>query len=176
MFKKINAAFRPNRGPGAREDYHSACTVKLVRSASMLAVGERCRAQSDSTLKRSASALSVQSSSSTLYYYHSREERVWLYTHNHECLEYLQQLVALRRRYTKSVSDLKQESARREQTSSKKKPAPQPPQHVSAQPSAPPIPSEEDTLQFFDAIIASCDTERTRKPHVDNGHADVDFI
>lgn len=48
--------------------------------------------------------------------------------------------------------------------------------HVSPQPSAPPIPSEEDTLQFFDAVIASCDAERTRKPHVDNGHADVDFI
>lgn len=44
------------------------------------------------------------------------------------------------------------------------------------QPSAPPIPSEEDTLQFFDAVIASCDSERTIKPHVDDGHADVDFI
>ncbi len=43
-------------------------------------------------------------------------------------------------------------------------------------PSAPPIPNEEDTLQFFDAVIASCDQEPSRKPHVDNGHADVDFI
>lgn len=127
MFKKINAVFRPNRGSGAQEDYHSACTVKLVRSASMLAVGERSsRAQRDSTLKRSASAYSVYSSTA-LYYYHSREERVWLYSQNQECLEYLQELVALRRRYTKSVSDLKQ-GERREQTSRKKKPAPQPPQ------------------------------------------------
>lgn len=44
------------------------------------------------------------------------------------------------------------------------------------EPSAPPIPNEEDTLQFFDAVIASCDPEPSRKPHVDNGHADVDFI
>ncbi|XP_017326322.1 uncharacterized protein C13orf42 [Ictalurus punctatus] len=174
MFKKINAVFRPSRDPSAREDYHSACTVKLVRSASMLAVGERNRAHRDSTLKRSASAISVQSSTA-LYYYHSREERVWFYSQNQECLEYLQELVALRRRYTKSVSDLKQ-GERRAQTSSKKKPAPQPPQHINPQPSAPPIPSEEDTLQFFDAVIASCDSERTRKPHVDDGHADVDFI
>lgn len=48
--------------------------------------------------------------------------------------------------------------------------------HVNPQPSAPPIPTEEDTLQFFDSVIASCDSERTRKPHVDDGHADVDFI
>lgn len=128
MFKKINAVFRPNRGPSAREDYHSACTVRLVRSASMLAVGERSsRAHTDSTLKRSASAVSVHSSSTALYYYHSREERVWLYTQNQQCLEYLQELVALRRRYTKSVNDLKQ-GERREQAESKKKPAPQPPQ------------------------------------------------
>lgn len=126
MFKKINAVFRPSRDPSAREDYHSACTVKLVRSASMLAVGERNRAHRDSTLKRSASAISVQSSTA-LYYYHSREERVWFYSQNQECLEYLQELVALRRRYTKSVSDLKQ-GERRAQTSSKKKHAPQPPQ------------------------------------------------
>lgn len=126
MLKKINAVFRPNRGPGARQDYHSACTVKLVRSASMLAVGERSRAQRDSTLKRSASAVSVQSSTA-LYYYHSREERVWLYYQNRECLEYLQELVALRRRYTKSVNDLKH-GDRPEKSSSKKKPAPQPPQ------------------------------------------------
>lgn len=48
--------------------------------------------------------------------------------------------------------------------------------HVNPHPSAPPIPNEEDTLQFFDAVIASCDSERTRKPHADDGHADVDFI
>ncbi|TSQ01564.1 hypothetical protein Baya_11140 [Bagarius yarrelli] len=175
MFKKINAVFRPNRSPSTREDYHNACTVRLVRSASMLAVGERSRAQRDSTLKRSVSAVTIQSST-TLYYYHNREERVWFYSQNQECLEYLQELVALRRRYIKSVSELKQGERREAQTSCKKKPAPQPPQHSNPQPSAPPIPSEADTLQFFDAVIASCDTESTRKPHVDDGHADVDFI
>ncbi|XP_026999452.1 uncharacterized protein C13orf42 [Tachysurus fulvidraco] len=173
MLKKINSVFRPNRGASARQDYHSACTVKLVRSASMLAVGERSRAQRESTLKRSASAVSIQSSTA-LYYYHSREERVLLYSQNQDCLEYLQELVALRRRYTRTINDLKI-GERREQSSSKKKPAPQPPQQ-NPQPSAPTIPSEEDTLQFFDAVIASCDSERTRKPHVDDGHADIDFI
>lgn len=45
-----------------------------------------------------------------------------------------------------------------------------------AKPSAPPVPDEEDTLQFFDAVIASCDSEPLRKPYTDDGHADVDFI
>ncbi|KAK7882406.1 hypothetical protein WMY93_028580 [Mugilogobius chulae] len=40
----------------------------------------------------------------------------------------------------------------------------------------PPVPSEEDTIQFLDAIIASCDDEPLRKPYTDDGHADVDFI
>ncbi|XP_059356768.1 uncharacterized protein C13orf42-like [Carassius carassius] len=134
-------------------------------------VGESSRAPQDSTLKRSVSAMSVQVSMA-LYYYQSREDQ------NQNCLEYLQELVALRRQYTKSISDLKNsETAFR-----KKKPAPRTPQNRAAQnikrpgPSAPPIPSEEDTLQFFDAVIASCDPEPSRKPHVDNGHADVDFI
>ena len=43
-----------------------------------------------------------------------------------------------------------------------------------AKPSAPPVPNEENTLEFFDSVIASCDSEP--KPHIDDGHADVDFI
>ncbi|XP_051997983.1 uncharacterized protein C13orf42 [Xyrauchen texanus] len=185
MFKKINAAFRQNHGHRARDgfrtkgDYHSACTVKLVRSTSMLVVGESSRVHQDSTLKRSVSASSVVSSTA-LYYYQSREDRIWLLSQNQNCLEYLQELVALRRQYTKSISDLKN-GERKESTYRRKKPAPQPPQNRVTQisrpePSAPPIPNEEDTLQFFDAVIASCDPEPKRKLHMDNGHADVDFI
>lgn len=138
MFKKINAVFRPNHlGPRSRdrfrsnEDYHSACTVKLVRSTSMLVVGESSRAQQDSTLKRSVSAVSVHSSTA-LYYYQSREDRVWLYSQNQNCLEYLQELVALRRQYTKSINDLNN-SERKETVSRKKNPAPRPPQNGAAQ-------------------------------------------
>ncbi|TRY97105.1 hypothetical protein DNTS_027291 [Danionella cerebrum] len=168
MFKKINGVFRPNH-PGNRsrdrfrcsEDYHSACTVKLVRSTSMLVVGENGRARQDSTLKRSVSAISVESSTA-LFYYQSREDRVWLYSQNQDCLEYLQELVALRRQYTKSINDLKN-SDHKETTVRKKKPAPRAPQNTAAQtlrpePSAPPIPNEEDTIQFFDQVIASLAT------------------
>ncbi|XP_038576814.1 uncharacterized protein C13orf42 [Micropterus salmoides] len=186
MFRKINNVFRPNHhghrsrdGGGLRceQDYHNACTVRLVRSTSMLVVGEKTQAAAGSTLKRSKSTVSIES---TLYYYQRQEDRIWLYSHNQNCLEYLEALVALRRQYTKSVSNLKSNDTMAT-VSSKKKPAPPPPptkeEPISrAKPSAPPAPDEENTLQFFDAVIASCDSEPMRKPYLDDGHADVDFI
>ncbi|XP_005733916.1 uncharacterized protein C13orf42 [Maylandia zebra] len=188
MFRKINNVFRPNHhgqrgrdgggGSGCREeqDYHNACTVRLVRSTSMLVVGEKTQAAAGSTLKRSKSTVSIES---TLYYYQRQEDRIWLYSQNQNCLEYLEALVALRRQYMKSVSDLKGTDAKAT-VSSKKKPAPSPPKKEGpisrAKPSAPPVPTEDDTLQFFDAVIASCDSEPLRKPYKDDGHADVDFI
>lgn len=136
MFRKINNAFRPNHqgqrgwdgsgGGGIRSehDYHNACTVRLVRSTSMLVVGEKTQtAAAGSTLKRSKSTVSIES---TLYYYQRQEDRIWLYSHQQNCLEYLEALVALRRRYTKSVSDLKSADAKAT-VFYKKKPAPPPP-------------------------------------------------
>ncbi|XP_041858000.1 uncharacterized protein C13orf42 [Melanotaenia boesemani] len=186
MFRKINNVFRPNhhghRGRDAggglqTEDYHKACTVRLVRSTSMLVVGEKTQTAGGSTLKRSKSSVSIES---TLYYYQRQEDRIWLYTQNQNCLEYLEALVALRRQYTKSVSDLKSNDTKAT-VSSKKKPAPRPPPKKEelisrAKPSTPPVSVEEDTLQFFDEVIASCDNEPQRKPYMDDGHADVDFI
>ncbi|KAI3356387.1 hypothetical protein L3Q82_017613 [Scortum barcoo] len=187
MFRKINNVFRPNHhghrgrdgggGFQSEQDYHSACTVRLVRSTSMLVVGEKTHTAVGSTLKRSKSTVSIES---TLYYYQRQEDRIWLYSQNQNCLEYLEALVALRRQYTKSVSDLKSGDTKAT-VSSKKKPAPPPPpskqEPISrVKPSAPPVPTEEDTLQFFDSVIASCDSEPAPKPYVDDGHADVDFI
>lgn len=130
MFRKINNVFRPNQqgqrgrdaggggGGGVLEqDYHNACTVRLVRSTSMLVVGEKTQT---ATLKRSKSTVSIES---TLYYYQRQEDRIWLYSQNQNCLEYLEALVALRRQYTKSVSDLKSNDTKAT-VSSKKKPAP----------------------------------------------------
>lgn len=133
MFRKINNVFRPNHhghrgrdaGGGFRseQDYHNACTVRLVRSTSMLVVGEKTQTVKGSTLKRSKSTVSIES---TLYYYQRQEDRIWLYSQNQNCLEYLEALVALRRQYIKSVSDLKRKDAKAT-VSSKKKPAPPPP-------------------------------------------------
>ncbi|KAG9331942.1 hypothetical protein JZ751_016342 [Albula glossodonta] len=188
MLKKINAVFRPNNGHGCRngyrsEDYHNACTVKLVRSTSMLVVGESRQRISDATLKRSKSTVSIESTTA-LYYYHRQEDRIWLYSQNRDCLQYLEDLVALRRQYTNNVNHLNSKGPKATVSSKKKAPPPPPPaRHAqyNAQPSntkasAPPIPNEEDTLEFFDAVIASCDPEPKRKQNLDNGHADVDFI
>ncbi|MEQ2283407.1 hypothetical protein AMECASPLE_010871 [Ameca splendens] len=130
MFRKLNNAFRPNhhrtRGRDdvrLQDNYHNACTVRLVRSTSMLVVGEKSHSSEESTLKRSKSSVSIES---TLYYYQRQEDRIWLYSQNQNCLEYLEALVALRRQYTKSVSDLKSNDARAE-IFPKKKPAPSPP-------------------------------------------------
>ncbi|KAL2080865.1 hypothetical protein ACEWY4_022718 [Coilia grayii] len=201
MFRKINNVFRPNNGQRHRaghrtreDDYHSACTVKLVRSTSMLVVGEtqsRRTQDSDATLKRSKSSVNLESSTA-LYYYQIREDQLWLYSQNENCLRYLQELMALRRQYTQSVINFQNAERRQSLTTTKKKPAPKPPRSRATQvgygfgadmtatgasePSAPPIPNEEDTLQFFDDVIASFDPEPSRKPNVDDGHADVDFI
>ncbi|XP_061698273.1 uncharacterized protein C13orf42 [Syngnathoides biaculeatus] len=174
MFRKINHVFRPNH-PGQRErdglgpDYHSACTVRLVRSTSMLLVGEGTRCSGGTSLKRSKSTVSVESTSCD---YHRQEDRVWLHSHEQNCLEYLQALAALRRRYTKNASDLSRGDAEPPVSSEKddKKPVPR------ANPSALPVPNLEDALHFLDEVIASCDGEPQRKADMDDGNADVDFI
>ncbi|XP_077474034.1 uncharacterized protein C13orf42 [Stigmatopora argus] len=180
MFRKLNHVFRPNHG-GQRErddfgpDYHNACTVRLVRSTSMLVLGERTPFSENATLKRSKSTVSAESDS---YYYRREEDRVWLSSHEQNCLEYLQALAALRRRYAKSVSHLNAGEAKPIVSPKRKAAPPVPPKNTESRPtpSAPPVPNVEDTLQFLDEVIASCDSEPQRKPYADDGHADVDFI
>lgn len=215
MFRKLNNVFRPNnqahrgRDGGSagvsrsEQDYHSACTVRLVRSTSMLVVGERSQAAEGPILKRSKSTVSIES---TLFYYQRQEDRIWLYSQSRNCLEYLEALVELRRKYTQTVGDFNRSEAEAT-TSLKKRPAPPPPpgkeeavkilnplfksglaesqqvclplfepQARRRGESAPPVPNEEDTLRYLDAVIASCDSEAQRKPYTDEGHADVDFI
>lgn len=139
MFRKINNVFRPNQhghrardsGYRSEQDYHSACTVKLVRSTSMLVVGERTQSTVNSTLKRSKSTVSFESTTA-LYFYQRQEDRLWLYSQNQNCLQYLEELVALRRQYTRSVNNLKTKETKAT-VSSKKKPAPPPPTSKGAQ-------------------------------------------
>lgn len=215
MFRKLNNVFRPNnqatRGRDAgsagvswsEQDYHSACTVRLVRSTSMLVVGERSQAAEGPILKRSKSTVSMES---TLFYYQRQEDRIWLYSQSRNCLEYLEALVELRRKYTQTVGDFKRSEAEATASIKKKPPPPPPPgkdqgetifspflksglaeskpvclplcepQAPRTRDPGPPVPDEENTLRYLDAVIASCDSEAQRKPYTDDGHADVDFI
>nr|XP_023663971.1 uncharacterized protein LOC111841972 [Paramormyrops kingsleyae] len=188
MFKRINAVFRPNHERKSEDglrskDYHTACTVKLVRSTSMLIVGGSRQRTADSTLKRSKSTLSVESSTA-LCYYQRQEDRIWLHCQNQGCLQYLEDLVALRRQYTNCVNNLRS-NEKKTTVLQKKQPPPPPPTANDTQVSsvttrtkgrAPATPSETDALQYFDSVIASCDPEPKPKPHIDDGNADVDFI
>ena len=165
MFRKINNAFRPNHpapragdppgGGRSEEDYHNACTVKLVRSTSMLVVGQRTQTTFSSTLKRSKSSVSVESTTA-LYYYQRQEDQIWLYSQKQNCLEYLEELVALRRQYTRSVNDLKS-TEMKATVSSKKKPAPPPPPASRrTQVNAPLWPSPLPTVTNVSLYIPQC--------------------
>ncbi|XP_066563660.1 uncharacterized protein C13orf42 [Amia ocellicauda] len=181
MFKKINAVFRPNQGQKSGDGYKTnghqkACAVKLVRSTSMLIVGESRQKTSEASLKRSKSSISIESTS---FYYYRQEDRIWLYSRTQDCLQYLEDLMALRKQYINSVNNLKN-NGRKNNPSSQARPVPPAPPtkdtKIKPKAQAPAIPDEVNTLEYFDAIIASCDSEKESKPHVDNGHADVDFI
>ncbi|XP_036395938.1 uncharacterized protein C13orf42 [Megalops cyprinoides] len=184
MFKKMNAVFRPNKGQKCRDghkldSYHSAGTVKLVRSTSLLAVGESRQSAGGSTLKRSSSSVMIDVTT-PLYDYHKHGDRIWLHSQKQDCLQYLEELVALRRQYTNCVNNLNCKE-KKATVSAKKKPAPSPPSSKNAQTAkasgrVSPVPNEEDALEFFDSIIASCAPVPERNPPVDNGHEDVDFI
>lgn len=154
MFRKLNNVFRPNdqarrgRDGGSagvsrsEQDYHSACTVRLVRSTSMLVVGERSQAAEGPILKRSKSTVSIES---TLFYYQRQEDRIWLYSQSRNCLEYLEALVELRRKYTQTVGDFKRSEA--EATASlKKRPAPPPP---------PPPPPGKEAVKLLNPLLKS---------------------
>ncbi|XP_039602215.1 uncharacterized protein C13orf42 [Polypterus senegalus] len=195
MLKKFNAIFRPNHPPkhrvaGEGRDKARACAVKLVRSTSMLIVGESRQKVGESVLKRSKSSVSIESTATAIYFYR-QEDRMWLYSRTQDCLQYLEDLMALRRQYVNSVHNLQTAGKKAEEkqkdfpnasgTKRKKAPPPPPPkgrseneQARTSNPTA--ITSEVDTLELLDSVIASYDSEQKNKIHIDNGHADVDFI
>lgn len=129
--------FRPHRhGHKGRDlwsqseqDYHSACTVRLVRSTSVLLVGEQAP-KSTSTLKRSKSTVSVESTSQPW----QEHGRMSLSSQNH--LEYLEALMDLRRQYTKSMDDSGQDCSKLAVTSKKKRAPPPPKKDAVRWPSA----------------------------------------
>ncbi|KAK6485680.1 hypothetical protein HHUSO_G11521 [Huso huso] len=188
MLKKINAVFRPNHSQKKQDsqahggnDKNKACAVRLVRSTSMLIVGETRQKTIVSSLKRSRSSVSIES---TAVYFYRQEDRIWLYSRTQDCLQYLEDLMVLRRQYVNSVNNLKTagkkadlatDSANTSKSKGKPPPPPPPDQHEKVT-KAPPVPDEVDTLEYFDSIVASFDSEKKSKAHLDDGHADVDFV
>lgn len=82
--------------------------VRLIRSSSMFVVGDHGEKFSE-TLKKYKSTGSMDSS---LYYLQQEGDRAWMYSRTQDCLQYLQELLALRRKYLSSLSELTPHRAR----------------------------------------------------------------
>ncbi|KAF7459698.1 Hypothetical predicted protein [Marmota monax] len=161
MFRKIHSIFSSSRQrkAAAESPYCNGAgpTVRLIRSSSMYVVGDHGEKFSES-LKKYRSTSSMDSS---LYYPPQEEDRAWMYSRTQDCLQYLQELLALRKKYLNSFSDLKAHRTQGKVASKK-----------YSQFSA----DVAEAIAFFDSIIAELDTERgPRVAEADLLNEDVDF-
>ncbi|XP_054983138.1 uncharacterized protein C13orf42 homolog [Sorex araneus] len=163
------------RGPGARR----------ARSSSMYVVGGHGERFSAAV----AQSRSTGSMDSGLACPQWEGERAWVDARTQECLQYLQELLALRRKYLGGLGELRTPHARGPaSTSSKAAKAAKAGRKVLAQ-----APSKEikkaaartysqfsadvaEAMAFFDSIIAELDTERRpRTSELQPPNEDVDF-
>lgn len=111
MLRKLHSVFHPRpRGKAEVADRsysEGGPAVRLVRSSSMYVVGDHGEKFSES-LKKYKSTGSMDTS---LYYLQQEGDRAWMYSRTQDCLQYLQELLALRRKYLSSLNDLKPKRA-----------------------------------------------------------------
>ncbi|XP_060049441.1 uncharacterized protein C13orf42 homolog [Erinaceus europaeus] len=188
MFRKLHSVFHtsPQRKVEvAKSPYYdrAGSGVRLIRSSSMYVVGDHGEKFSES-LKKYRSTSSMDTS---LYYLQQEGDRAWMYSRTQDCLQYLQELLALRKKYLKSLSELKaHHSHGASSTSSKSSKGAKKAlvQHISketkkankkySQFSA----DVAEAMAFFDAIIAELDTEkwpRAAETSAEPLSEDVDF-
>ncbi|XP_036349252.2 uncharacterized protein C13orf42 homolog [Ochotona princeps] len=185
MFRKIHSIFNssPQRKAEAEGPYYGGAspTVRLIRSSSMYVVGDHGEKFSES-LKKYKSTSSMDNS---LYCLQREEDRAWMYSRTQDCLQYLQELLALRRKY---ISDLKPQRAQglcspssKSSTGGKKKAftqsAPKESKHKATSKKYSQFSADvAEAIAFFDSVIAELDTERrSRAAETDSPHEDVDF-
>lgn len=107
MLRKLHSIFNsgPHRkaevaaGPGSEP---ASPAVRLIRSSSMYVVGDHGETFSESLKKYGGGSMD-----SSLCYLQPEGGRAWMYSRPQDCLQYLQELLALRRKYLSSLSDLK---------------------------------------------------------------------
>ncbi|XP_036105565.1 uncharacterized protein C13orf42 homolog [Molossus molossus] len=187
MLRKLHSIFSSSpqrKAEVADSSYYQGAgpTVRLIRSSSMYVVGDHGEKFSES-LKKYKSTSSMDTS---LYYLQQEGDRAWMYSRTQDCLQYLQELLALRKKYLSSLNDLKPKRAQGfSSTSSKsskggkkafgqsgskeiKKATPKTCSQFSA--------DVAEAIIFFDSIIAELDTEkRPRAAETDPPNEDVDF-
>lgn len=106
MFKKIHSIFHPNSQRRNVTDDIPYCdgtgsAVRLIRSSSMYILGSEQEKVSE-TLKKSRSTTSIDSC-----FQPKEEDKDWMYSKTQDCLKYLQDLLALRKKYLDHISNLK---------------------------------------------------------------------
>ncbi|KAL6091920.1 hypothetical protein STEG23_014322, partial [Scotinomys teguina] len=106
MFRKLHSIFHhgPQGKAVAEGPYYAGAspTVRLIRSSSMYVVGDHFEKSSE-PLKKCRSTHSMDTS----LHYLQQEDRAWMYSRTQDCLQYLQELLALRKKYLSSLNDLR---------------------------------------------------------------------
>lgn len=106
MFKKIHSIFHPNSHRRNVTDDIPYCdgtgsAVRLIRSTSMYVLGGEQEKVCE-PLKKCKSTTSIDSC-----FQPKEEDRDWMYSKTQDCLKYLQDLLALRKKYLDSINNLK---------------------------------------------------------------------
>uniref|UniRef100_A0A8D0K0S0 Uncharacterized protein n=1 Tax=Sus scrofa TaxID=9823 RepID=A0A8D0K0S0_PIG len=183
MLRKLHSVFHsgPQRKAEVAEGlYYDGASpgVRLIRSSSMYVVGDHGEKFSES-LKKYKSASSMDTS---LCYLQQEGDRAWMYSRTQDCLQYLQELLALRKKYLSSFNDLKPSRAPgiSSSTSSKSsrggKKTPKDIKKATLKKYSQFSADVAEAIAFFDSIIAELDMEKwPRAAETDRQNEDVDF-
>ncbi|KAM5287764.1 uncharacterized protein C13orf42 homolog [Ctenodactylus gundi] len=187
MFRKIHSIFSssPQTKAGAESPFYSGAGpgVRLIRSSSMYIVGDHGEKFSES-LKKYKSTSSMDTS---LYYLQQEGDRAWMYSRTQDCLQYLQELLALRRKYLSTLGDLKPHPTAQgiSSTSSKSSRGGKKTRGQATPREAKKAPLKKysqfsadvaEAIAFFDSVIAELETERRpRAAEAGRLNEDVDF-
>ncbi|XP_013922052.1 PREDICTED: guanylate cyclase soluble subunit beta-2-like [Thamnophis sirtalis] len=184
MFRKIHSIFHPNSSRSSLSDGIPASdgsAVRLIRSTSMYALRDEEHTLTE-PLKKSKSTTSLNS----VVCLQLKEEKAWMYSKTQDCLQYLQDLLALRKKYIEGVKDLKALGRGPEisplptkSSATTTKPQASPPKmtsKISADRNGLQLNSDvTEAIAYFDSIIAKLEAERLHKVVRDHPHVDVDF-
>ncbi|XP_069828217.1 uncharacterized protein C13orf42 homolog [Dendropsophus ebraccatus] len=187
MLRKIQSALHPNScsrdlTEGGTAYNGTLSPVRLVRSTSMYVVGGAKQTLGES-LKKYKSTTNIEASGCC---YYKEEDSAWMFAKTQDFLQYLQDLLALRKKYLSSLHNLRCMTGTSEYSplSTKlskagKKSPPQETGHVKVLKDNEKLnPNSDiiDAIAYFDSVIAELDTERKiRTVPSDFKHADVDF-
>ncbi|XP_071989092.1 uncharacterized protein C13orf42 homolog [Engystomops pustulosus] len=183
MLRKIQSALQPNSCSRDLTDgnttYNGTLSqVRLVRSTSMYVVGEGKPTFIES-LKKYKSTTNIETSGCC---YYKDEDSAWLFAKTQDFLQYLQDLLALRKKYLASLHNLRCMTGTSDYSpiskSSKAGKKLESGDVKVSKDNEKQNPNSDimDAIAYFDSVIAELDTERKiRTVPSDFKHADVDF-